>query len=231
MSLKKETAIQDVLSHFEDFANLLLHQLDLLEGVLSSGQQTIPKEILKEIKQNEEKLDHFEIKMSQKIINTIVLHQPMATDLRKIIACYRMIVNLERIGDLVYNIVNFVDRIKDPDIYLNLSDVISNMLISSSSMVKKALLSFTNNDKEYAIWTIKNDSVIDEMNHKLLKKAISRSKMSEETQRMLFSFIGLKGIISNIERIADHATNIAEASIYALEGTDIRHQELEEGKK
>jgi phosphate transport system protein len=69
---------------------------------------------------------------------------------------------------------------------------------------------------------------VDEMNHKLIKKAITKSKISEETQQLLFTFINLNSIISNIERIADHATNIAESSIYALEGTDVRHVKLDD---
>ena len=65
------------------------------------------------------------------------------------------------------------------------------------------------------------------MNHKLVKKAVAKSKLPEETQQLLLSYININSIISNIERIADHATNVAEASIYAMEGTDIRHQHIE----
>jgi len=83
-----------------------------------------------------------------------------------------------------------------------------------------------NKDKEYAIWTIQNDSVVDKMNHKLLTKAIDKNEISDEIKQMLLSFTNLRSIISNIERIADHATNIAEASIYSLDGTDIRHTKL-----
>jgi phosphate transport system protein len=61
------------------------------------------------------------------------------------------------------------------------------------------------------------------MNHKLLLNSISKARVSEKTKEMLLSYIDLKDIITNIERIADHATNIAEASIYSIQGTDIRH--------
>jgi phosphate transport system protein len=89
--------------------------------------------------------------------------------------------------------------------------------------VEKSLLSFANNDKDYAVWTIKNDEVVDEMNRKLLINSISKANISKETREMLLSYVDLKNIITNIERIADHATNIAEASIYSMQGTDIRH--------
>jgi len=228
MNIRKENAIHDIFEHFEDHANLILHQLSLLEKIISSGSLVIPEEVANELKLNEEKSDNFEVKLSEKIINTIVLQKPVASDLRKLIACYQIVMNLERIGDSVMNIIKSIHRIKDADTYSHMTDVIYNMLLVSINMVQKSILSFTNNDREYAIWTIKNDDVVDEMNNKLIKKVIAKSKLSAETQQLLFSFININSIISNIERIADHATNVAEASIYALEGKDIRHKHDEE---
>ena len=65
------------------------------------------------------------------------------------------------------------------------------------------------------------------MNSKLLINSISKAKVSDKTKEMLLSYIDLKSIITNLERIADHATNIAEASIYSIQGTDIRHSGLD----
>ena len=223
MSIKKESAIQDIISHFETYANLILNQLTILEKVISSGSLTISEEVMNELNINEDRSDHFEIKLSEKIVNTIVLQKPVASDLRKLMACYQIVINLERIGDLVINIVRFIPRIKDAESYNRMSEVIYNMLLVSVQMVQKSILSFINGDKDFAIWTIRNDEVVDEMNHKLIKKAITKSKLPDETQQLLFSFIHINSIISNIERIADHATNVAEASIYAIEGTDVRH--------
>jgi phosphate transport system protein len=95
-------------------------------------------------------------------------------------------------------------------------------------MVSKALLSFTMDDKEYAIWTIKNDTVVDEINKKMLKKAIKKSSDNNDENKELFmSFINMTSIVTNIERIAGHATNIAEAAIYSIEGKDIRHKPID----
>ncbi len=224
MTSKKDDAINSILTDFEEFANLLLSQLDLLEKLIGSGDIKFPEKENKELLNNEKKLDKTEVKISDKIVNTIVLYQPVASDIRKIIACYRIIISLERVGDMVVNIAKFIQKIKTPEVYSNLSDVISNMLIQSSNMINKALLAFTNDDKEYAIWTIKNDAVVDEINKKMLKKAIKKSSGSSEDKELLMSFINLNGMITNIERIADHATNIAEAAIYSIEGKDIRHK-------
>lgn len=227
MTLKKDDAINDILSDFEEFANLVLHQLDSLEKIISSGETKISDEVSKELLSIEKRLDKLEVKISDKIVNTIVLYQPVASDLRKIFACYRIIISLERIGDMVINIVNFIKNIKTTKIYAELNDVITNMLISSSNMVSKALLSFTMDDKDYAIWTLKNDDIVDEINRKMMKKAVKKSTSTDENKQLLMSFINMNSMVSNIERIADHATNIAEAAIYSIEGKDIRHKPIE----
>ena len=179
------------------------------------------------IEANEKKIDEYEVIISDKFINSIVLYQPVASDIRKIVSVYRMTINLERIGDRVMNIIASIGSIRETAEYKAMTDVILNMLISGISMVEKSLLSFTNSDDSYAVWTIKNDEIVDEMNRKLLINTISKAKVSEKTREMLLSYADLKNIITNIERIADHATNIAEASIYSLQGTDIRHKGYE----
>ena len=228
MTTKKDDAINNIMKDFEEFANLVLHQLDLTEKIISSGDTSISDDLSKEILSNEKKIDKAEVKISDKIVNTITLYHPVASDIRKIFACYRIVNSLERIGDMVLTIVNMVPNIKNLKIYNELNDVITNMLINSSNMVNKALLAFTNDDKEYAIWTIKNDTVVDEINKKMLKKAIKKSSDNNDENKQLFiSFISMNSIVTNIERIAGHATNIAEAAIYSIEGKDIRHKPFE----
>ena len=223
MTLRKDDAINSILSDFEEFANLVLHQLDLLENFVSTSETKFPKALTAELLDNEKKLDKLEIKISDKIVNTIALYQPMASDIRKIFACHRILISLERIGDMVINIHDFIENIKTEKVYTELADVVSNMLTQSANMVNKSLLAYTNDDKDYAIWTIKNDSEIDELNRKMLKKAIKRSTQSEEDKELLTSFINMNAMVTSIERIADQATNIAEAAIYSIEGKDIRH--------
>ena len=227
MTLKKDQAIKKILKEFSDLSDLTLNQLSMLEKLLS-GEVTDYAELIKTMEKNEAKLDKFEVSISERIINTIVLHQPVAIDLRKIFACYRMSINLERIGDLVMNAVRFVDKVRDHETFQKSSDLLDRMLSQSTTMVTKALISFVNSDKDYAIWTIKNDEIIDELYTKLMKKSIKAGKVSEENKTMLLDLMDIRSMISNIERIADHATNIAEASIYSMEGTDVRHMDIED---
>jgi len=227
MKTRREESVNDILKSFEEMADLVLSQLTLLEKFMSLSDTGEVKNIISDIDANERKIDEYEVVISDKFINSIVLYQPVASDIRKIVSVYRMTINLERIGDRVINIIASIGSIGETAEYKAMTDVILNMLISGISMVEKSLLSFTNNDDTYAVWTIKNDEIIDEMNSKLLINSISKAKVSEKTREMLLSYADLKNIITNIERIADHATNIAEASIYSLQGTDIRHKRFE----
>ena len=224
MTNKKEEAIIDSVKSFEEMADLVLIQLTLLEKYMSLNDKDEMKNVLSRIEENENKIDEFEVIISDKFINSIILFQPVASDIRKLNSIYRISINLERIGDLVMNIIHSIDAIKGTAEYEAMQNVLMNMLVSGVTMVEKSLLSFLNNDDSYAEWTIKNDEIVDEMNRKLLINSISRAKVSEKTKEMLLSYIDLKNIITNMERIADHATNIAEASIYSMQGTDIRHK-------
>jgi len=223
MNIQKENAIQQIQILFNNLTEVVLKQLDLLEKIINTSEIEIPAESLEEFDTNEKNIDNYEVQITDKIIDTIVLQQPVASDLRKVMSLYQMVSNLERIGDSVINIIHLIRKIQNIDVYKNMSEVISNMMIASVIMVRKSIESFVLNEKEDAIWTIKNDEEIDGMKHKLINKAITKSDLPEETQHLLFTFIHLSNIISNIERIADHATNIAEAPIYSIEGRDLRH--------
>lgn len=229
--LQKEKALKEINKNFKDYSELMLQQLGELESIIQSGSSSISDEELKKINSVEKKLDKFEVKISEKIISTITLHHPMASELRSLMACYRIVISMERIGDLVKDIVYFIQKIEDTKLYEELSDVIFNMITSSSGMVEKALLSYINEDKDSAIWTIKNDEVIDEMNKKLMKKGIKKSNLQDEARKVLLHLINFKSVISKIERIGDHAGHIAEASIYAHEGFDIRHKNVKKIEK
>jgi phosphate transport system protein len=227
MKTKREESILDIIASFEEMADTILAQLKLLEKFMDEQREEERIKIRSEIRINEDKIDKFEVIVSEKFINSIILYQPVASDIRKLVAISRMSINLERIGDRVINILHSIDNIKNSVEYRAMVEVLNVMLLSGISMVEKSLLSFINNDNEYAVWTIKNDEVVDEMNHKLLINSISKAKVSDKTKEMLLSYIDLKNIITNLERIADHATNIAEASIYSIQGTDIRHSGLD----
>ncbi len=224
---KKEIAFEKITTEFEKLSNLILKQLNLLDQIFTNAVAKNVKDIISQITENEIEIDQFDNRLDSYITNAVVLYQPVATDLRKLFAIYRMVNNLERISDLVVKISNYVISIKNMELFKESSIVLHQMLQLTTKMVNRALLSFFNNNKENAIWTIKKDNSIYDIHHKFLKKSLKKIKPTILTETLLLDLVDLKSIISSIERIGDHATNIAEASIYGIFGENLRHKELE----
>jgi len=230
MSQKKHEAIAEILADYEKLANMVLNQLDEVKKMILGGNELPVNDQLKVLKDAESKINKLEVKISDKIINSIALYQPVASEIRNLIACYRIVISLERIGDLSISIAKQLSKMENQEVFSSLSGFISKMMDLSAEMARRSMLSFINQDMELAAWTIKSESIVDEFNHKLLKKVAERAYFVAEDKNLLISFICIKEIGSNIERISDHAANIAEASIYAFEGKDIRHHRKDDVK-
>lgn len=223
MSNRKEIAIGKVMKDFESLSNLVLEQLGTIGKLLGNGENILQEEELVLFLSKEEKIDKLEVKLSDRIINTIVLFQPVAIEIRQIMSAYRIVISLERVGDHAVEISKFMNGIKNVKVYNELSELMNSMLASNVDMLKKSLQSFIQHDKDLALTVLKNDEELDQFNQKMLKKAIDKSKEDSEKKKVILSFINVKEIFDNMERIADHATNIAEASLYYIEGKDLRH--------
>lgn len=223
MAITKDNALHSILDHFNEMVGLVMRQLNIMNHLLADGIIDIPTEVQQEIEDNENRIDGFETSLGNEIIDIIALQNPVASDIRRIISAYQMISNLERIADQVKNIDKLLIRIEDKTIFQQMSPAIASMMSASIEMVRKSVSAFSDDNNEAALWTIKNDDIVDDINHKLIKDTIQQRNYPDDIRHLLFTFINLNGIISNIERIADHATNIAEASIYTNVGENLRH--------
>lgn len=219
-------AIQDIEKEFERLSNLVLEQLQLLDELFTTNKKHRPGEIFKILRRNEEKIDRFEIEIDDGIIKTIVLYQPVATDLRRLFAIYNMTINLERVGDLVHKIACTCMDIWDSELLEESKTALRSTLKITSKMVNKALLSFVNNDQAIARRTLRTELAFDQLNKKFLKRIIKEAGLQKKSQAILNNLVDMRSMLASLERIGDHATNIAEASIYAISGSDIRHGEL-----
>lgn len=230
MSSNKDLAFEVINSEFERMSNLVLTQLDLLEKIIESESKIPNEKWAKTLVKNESELDNLEIILDHKIIQAIVLFNPLASELRHIIAIYRMMINLERIGDLIVKIFYFSQEMKDKYLIDKSSQYLLDMLHSATKMVSNSILSFTNGNIEDAIQTIKKDKDLDELNDKMLKKTLLKLNIPKESQDLIINFVDIRSMISAVERIGDQATNIAEASIYAITGTNIAHTNIKKFK-
>jgi phosphate transport system protein len=224
MTTNKDLAIQKIEKEFEKLANLVLEQLQLLDKLLSKEVEAPHEDILERLYKNEDKIDKHDVHIDEQIIRVMVLHHPIATDLRRLFAIYHMCINLERVGDLVVHVADTYMEIKDSDLHAGSLSTLQNMLAITSKMVNRALLSFINEDTEFARWTLNKDMEFDELNKKLLKKNIKAAGLPKESQAILNNLVDVRSIIASLERIGDNATNIAESSYYAMTGSNIRHR-------
>jgi phosphate transport system protein len=230
MSIKKDKKFAGINKDFQKMKSLLYEQFETLENVILTGLETLSDKELEVFSENETKLDLLELKISTNIIQTIGLQQPVASELRQLISYLRMLGDMERIGDQLNNILNFFKDLTPTQLPENQRESIHNMYDMSLIMVNKALNSFENEDHEIAIWTIKNDEVVDDMHRKLIKRMLKKSTPENMAVEEVTNILNFGSILNSIERIADNATNIAEASIYYQDGTDLRHQELPDKK-
>jgi len=226
MTSTKDIAIKNVIEEFEELSNLLLNQLDNLDDFFSNSDEESANRILKKIKKNENLINKFEVNLDNHIIKTIVLYKPVASDLRQIFAVYRMTISLERIGDLVIKIANFVLKVNDLEFYDTSVTMLREMLNLATDNLKLSLLSFINSDKDSAINAIKSDKAIDILNKKLLNRSMKKSGLEKEMRTLILNLSDIRTIVSAIERIGDQASNIAESSLYAKLGAIVRHQDI-----
>jgi phosphate transport system protein len=167
----------------------------------------------------ERAIDQLQVEIDDEILKVLALHQPVAGDLRFIMAAMKIVNDLERIGDLTESIANrlvmLVDTGKDYD-SLNLDS----MMTKSSDMLRDALRAFVELNSELARDVLARDDEIDEMNRVNFETLIKRM---QEAPDSVEASVALLSMSRAMERIADLATNIAEDVIFIVEATDVRH--------
>ena len=152
-------------------------------------------------------------------IDLLAMQQPMAVDLRFILAVIKINADLERVGDQAVNIVQRVmNTIELPASELPVD--IPAMAMRVRAMVRDALRSFIEGDTELAKHVLEADDEIDRMNHEAFA-TLSRYMQSQPDRAA--QALDALSIARNLERVADHATNIAEDVIFWVRGADVRH--------
>jgi phosphate transport system protein len=152
-------------------------------------------------------------------LDLLAMQQPMAIDLRFILAVVKINADLERVGDQAVNIAQRVlDLISEPEIQLPVD--IPRMADSVSTMVQRALESFLDGKAEVAEAVLQMDGIVDRMKDEAFVVLVQKMHDEPSSTRPALDVL----LISRaLERIADHATNIAEDVIFWVRGADVRH--------
>ena len=176
----------------------------------------------------EETVNTMEIEIDRDLSSIIARRQPTARDLRLLIAISKTIANLERVGDEAARVARTVQRLINTGVSSRMRLPVNDLKFESElavAQLRKALDAFARLDVEKAVEVLKQDDQIDQEFEGLMRKLIT---FMMEDPRTISSSIDLVFVAKAIERVGDHAKNLAEQIIYIVKGTDVRHNSVEE---
>ena len=177
--------------------------------------------------QTEERVNQLEIEIDRDLSTIIARRQPTARDLRLLIAISKSIGNLERVGDEAARIARTVQRLVDTGVSSRLRLPVGDVSFEAqlaTGLLRKALDAFARLDTQQALAVLKEDNQIDAEFDGLMRKLITYMM---EDPRTISASIDLVFVAKAIERVGDHAKNLAEQIIYIVKGTDVRHNSLD----
>jgi phosphate transport system protein len=176
----------------------------------------------------EETVNAAEVEIDRDLSRILARRQPTARDLRLLIAISKSIANLERVGDEAARIARTVQRLISAGMSSRLRLLVEDLKFESDlaiALLRKALDAFARLDVDKALEVLKQDDQIDQEFEGLMRKLIT---FMMEDPRTISSSIDLVFVAKAIERVGDHAKNLAEQIIYIVKGTDVRHSSVED---
>lgn len=208
--------IESLKTNLIKMASLVDEQVERVINALETGNV----ELCKGIKARDIEVDAYDNLIQAQCENLLALFQPVAADLRFIISALMINNQLERCGDIAVNIAQRIKKTKDYN-SLIIEAQINEMGRQARQMLKNAIDSFIYGDSQLADSVIKNDEVVDNLNKQafrfLVSKMQSDSNLIEPAAHLIV-------LTRHIERLADHATNIAEDLVFYVEAKIVSHK-------
>ena len=204
----------------------LLEMSALVENaVYRSVQGVVEKneELAQAVLRNEGRINQLEIEIDDLAISLLALQAPLAADLRLVTAAIKINNDLERMGDLSVSIAQSAMALMKEPVIRPLIDI-PHIAGLAQSMVRKALDAFVNRDADLARSVLASDDAVDNMRTASYQELIS---FMESNPQQIPQALYLLSVVRNLERIADHSTNIAEDVLFLVKGIDVRHHNEE----
>jgi len=215
-----------MLRHFqeelEELQNRLLEMGSLVESAIHHSVQALvdrSEEMARQVLQNEDRINHLEVEIDELAIRLLALQQPMARDLRFLTAAIKINTDLERMGDLAVNIVERSIALMHHPPVKPLIDI-PQMARTVQSMVRKSLDAFVQREPDLARSVLLSDDVVDGLRDAVHNELVA---FMQQDPSVIPQAIDLILVARHLERIADHATNIAEDTLFLVKGVDVRH--------
>lgn len=225
-----EESLRDMKEAIVQYGTLILSMIDKsVQGLVEKDD-----ELLKEVMETlEPEANRKELQIDEKVLNGLALFQPEAKDLRVILMVSKMNSDLERMGDLASNIAEGASILISRAELISLNDyssIVNNLLRmekKTKKMLDQSITAFIDEDALLAVEVLKNDDAVDYLRDQVLREMIAFMQDPKVVERGL----QVIRIVRNLERIADHATNIAEDVIFIKEGKVVKHKSAQESKE
>ncbi len=205
-----------------ELTKLIIEQATRVENMLElaiSGLLQNDEALLKRVSQLEDELNQHEMELDEKCIGVIALYQPEAGNLRTVLMIMNMNSDLERMGDLAENIMESAHYlIRRPSIKRLIN--IPNMAEEVKKMIHNSITAFIDGDTKLAWQVCRNDDVVDDLQEHIYRVLVTYMLEDPTTIKRCMK---LNAIASNLERMADLSTNIAEETIFMVDGVVIKH--------
>ncbi|MDB2685986.1 phosphate signaling complex protein PhoU [Mariniblastus sp.] len=217
--------------HLQKDVDVIHHRLLTLFGVV---EQMIDKavralceqkvDLAAEVIATDHEVNQAEVEIEEECLKILALHQPVAIDLRRVACVFKINSDIERIADLACNIAERAHCMHQQP-YFPIPDELPLMAKQASKMVRMSLDSFVDGDVELAKKVIQMDAVVDQANLAVIDEL---QGLMKQDSNLVESALHCFSASRHLERIADHAENIAEDVIYFVDGEIIRHRHNEE---
>jgi phosphate transport system protein len=212
--------------HFEEelegLKTKLLEMSGLVETAVNRSVSAVvegSRELAQEVLVNESRVNRMEIEIDDMATSLLALQQPMASDMRFLTAATRINTDLERMGDQAVNIAQRALSLLEKPPVKPLIDI-PHMARLVESMVGKSLDAFVQRDHALARGVLASDDAVDDLRDSIYQELI---RSMQDDPASIPQYVDLMFVARNLERIADHATNIAEDVLYLVQGVDVRH--------
>ena len=210
------------VEELEQLKTKLLEMGSLVEAAIQRSISSVvhkDRSAAEEVFRNEARINAIEIYIDDFAVNLLALQQPMAADLRLIVAALKINTDLERMGDLAVNIAQRAQSLSEEPVIKPMIDIphIAGLV---QSMVRKALDAFVQRDADLARSVLASDDAVDSMRTACYHELTS---FMEKDPQNIRPALDLLSVTRNLERIADHSTNIAEDVLFLVKGVDVRH--------
>jgi phosphate transport system protein len=206
----------------EELQSKLLEMGGLVEAAIHNSVDALverDEDKAKEVLWTEAQINQKEIEIDDLATRLLALFQPMARDLRFLTSVIKMNSDLERMGDLAVNITEGALRLMNEPTLKPLVDI-PKMAGLAETMVHRALDAFARRDAEMARQVLLSDDEVDRLRDAVYDELLL---FMQEERTTIHRSVSLMFIAQNLERIADHATNIAEDVLFLVKGIDVRH--------